>query len=113
MLPRRKRIERAAGRIGLRMLIGPLRMMPLQMARACGRWLGKALYGVLGRYRRVALKNLQLVYAEEYDESMRRRMACAVFEHFGEAAAEFVKLPQLDRSAVDALVIVEGEENLC
>src|SRR5207248_323584 len=69
-------------------------------------------YLLLGRYRRVAVKNLALVYGDEIDEAERRRMAQAVFRHFGEMAAEFVKMPQLTRDDVDRLALVEGEENL-
>ena len=76
-----------------------------------GKGLGWLLYQCLGRYRRVALKNLGLVYADR-SERERVQMARAVFRHFGEMAAEFIKLPQLSREQVDALVAVEGEEHL-
>ncbi len=111
-VPLRKRLERAAGRIGLRLVVGPVRMMPLPVARAFGRGLGGVLFHSLGRYRRVALKNLALIYGD-LPEAERARMARAVFRHFGEMAAEFVKLPQLDRDAIERLTRVEGEENLC
>jgi KDO2-lipid IV(A) lauroyltransferase len=71
------------------------------------------LYRVLGRYRRVAHKNLALIYGSELDAPARRAMARAVFVHFGQAAAEFVKMPQLTRADVDCLAVVEGEEHLC
>ncbi len=109
---RRKRVERLAGRIGLGMVVPPLRALPWPVAQAAGRSLGAVLYRGLGRYRRVALKNLKLVYGEELDEATRVRMAKAVFAHFGQVAAEFVKLPQLTREVVDQLCDVDGEENL-
>lgn len=109
----RKRIERYAGRVGLRLVVGPLRALPLSTARRCGRGLGRLLYRTLGRYRRVALRNLELIYGAEFDVDRRREMARNVFEHFGEVAAEFVKMPQLSRDAVDKLCRVEGENNLC
>jgi KDO2-lipid IV(A) lauroyltransferase len=110
-LPLRKRLERAGGRLGL-CLVGPIRAMPLPMARAFGKGLGEVLFRVLGRYRRVALKNLALVYAEQ-TPGERVRMARAVFRHFGEVAVEFLKMPQLTRADVDRMVTVEGEANLC
>src|SRR4051812_34134674 len=92
-LPFRKRMERMAGRAAMRVFLGPLRMLPLPIARAMGKCMGWALYETLGRYRRVALKNLGMVYAEK-PERERVQMARAVFCHFGEMAAEFIKLPQ-------------------
>lgn len=112
-LPLRKRLERAAGRVGLRLLVGPLRAMPLSMARAVGKGLGVVMFYTVGRYRRVALKNLALIYGDQTGSAERYRMARAVFRHFGEWATEFVKIPQFDRAQVDLLVTVEGEENLC
>lgn len=112
-LPLRKRLERFGGRVGLRLIVTPLRLMPMPMAQAVGRTLGTLLYHLLGRYRRVALKNLNLVYGKEKTEAERKAMAKAVFRHFGTVAAEFVKLPQLDREALDKFVTVEGAENVC
>jgi KDO2-lipid IV(A) lauroyltransferase len=109
--PFRKRVERAAGRIAMKMVVGPMRAMPLPFARTVGKGLGEVLYRLLGRYRRVALKNLALVYADTPPRE-RTRMAHAVFRHFGEMAAEFLKLPQLTLEEIDAMVTVEGAEYL-
>ena len=67
--PLRKRIERSAGRVGLRLVVGPLRALPLPVGRAIGCGLGSLLYTTLGRYRRVAHKNLTLVYGDEKSAS--------------------------------------------
>lgn len=112
VVPLKKRVERVAGRIGLRLVVGPLRAMPLAATRAFGRGIGIALYHALPRYRRVALTNLEMVCGHQFDSKRRKRMARAVFRHFGETAAEFVKLPRLGLEEVDALVTVHGEENL-
>jgi KDO2-lipid IV(A) lauroyltransferase len=95
----------------MRVLLGPLRMLPLNVARSAGVFLGWALYTSLGRYRRVALKNLALIYPDR-SASERISIARGVFRHFGEMAAEFIKLPQLTREQVDGLVTVDGEEHL-
>jgi KDO2-lipid IV(A) lauroyltransferase len=110
--PLRKRIERAAGRVALRLIVPPVRALPLPLARMIGRALGGVTYRLLGRYRRVALKNLQLVFGDTTSVHGRVRMARGVFRHFGEMAVEFVKMPQLNRADVDRLVTVKGEENL-
>jgi KDO2-lipid IV(A) lauroyltransferase len=108
----RKRLERGAGRMALRLVIGPIRAMPWGMARAFGRGLGSFAYRAHGKGRRVAHKNLGLIYGEEKTEAERRRMAREVFRHFGQWATEFLKLPRMSRETVDTLVEVEGEANL-
>ena len=111
-VPFRKRAERTAGRIGLRLLVGPLRALPLPVTRALGRGVGRLLFLTLGRYRRVAFKNLNLVYGRDVDEAARKKMAKDVFRNFGETAAEFLKLPQMPLAEIDSLVTVHGEANL-
>lgn len=108
----RKRMERAGGSLALKMAVGPIRLLKLPAARKLGRGLGLIVYTALGRYRRVAHKNLKLIFGDALSESERTRLARDVFSNFGETAAEFVKLPQLDREQIDALTQVEGEENL-
>lgn len=113
VLPLRKRLERSAGRVALRLLVTPLRALPISINQAVGRTLGTLLYHALGRYRRVALTNLNLVFGSETTELERQHMAKEVFRHFGAVATEFIKLPGLDRADLDKLVTVEGHENLC
>lgn len=110
-VPLRKRIERFAGRVGLRLIVSPLRALPWPAARNLGKIMGLVLMRIVPRYRRVALKNLALIYSD-ISLQERERMSCAVFKHFGEMAAEFVKLPRMSLSEVDSLVTVDGEENL-
>ena len=112
LIPLKKRLERGAGAVALRLIVGPLRAMPLPLARKFGRGLGTGLYHLLGRYRRVAIKNLTLVYGREKSRAEIVRMAKEVFQNFGETAVEFVKLPQLSRQETEALAIVEGHEHL-
>ncbi len=109
--PLRKRMERKAGNVLLRLVVGPVRSMPLPLARLFGAGLAGVAYRLVGRYRRVAQKNLALIYPEK-PVAERERMARAVFRHFGTMAGEFLKMPLLDREAVDRLAVVEGEENL-
>ena len=111
-IPLRKRVERGAGATALRLIVGPLRAMPLPRARKCGRVLGTAVYHLLGRYRRVAIKNLALVYGQKKSPAEIVCMAKEVFQNFGETAVEFVKLPQLDWEETKRLAVVEGQEHL-
>ena len=99
-MPLRKRIERAAGRVGLRLLVTPLRAMPLSWAQSVGRALGTVLFHVLGP---LSPGRAEKPRARLWRTDPRTRsgtdMAKAVFRHFGTVAAEFVKMPQLSREA--------------
>jgi KDO2-lipid IV(A) lauroyltransferase len=108
----RKRLERTAGTLALRAFVTPLRALSWRRARAAGRGVGELIFRLPTRFRRVALKNLKLVYGAQISDGERQRMARDVFRNFGETFAEFIKLPKLDREAVDRLASVEGEEHL-
>lgn len=110
-ITRKKRIERRVGRVAMKTILLVLRPLPFSTAQVFGKTLGNLVYRILGRYRKVCLKNLTLIYHDK-SESEIRTMAKAVFAHFGQVAAEFLKLPETSRDAVDALTTVEGEENL-
>ena len=107
----RKRAEQTMGRIGLMLIVRPVRALPLHTAQKLGAFLGLGIYRLLSRYRLVAHRNLARFFS---DVSLpeRERMARAVFRHFGQWAMEFVKLPQLGRDEIDALTTVIGEEHL-
>ena len=107
----RKWLERAGGRVGIWLIVCPIRSVSLPTARGFGVFLGKVLYATFGKLRRNALKNLKLVYPDLPD-AQRVGMAKAVFDHFGKVAAEFLQLPKLSRETVDSMVTVVGEENL-
>ena len=109
--PLRKRMERSAGRMVIRLVVGPMRAMPLSMARRVGMGLAWIAFRTVGRYRRVARKNLALIYPEK-PEGEREQMARAVFRHFGCMAGEFLKLPRISPAEIERMVVVEGEEHL-
>lgn len=111
-LPLRKRLERNAGRAAMRLLVGPIRALPLPLAQVVGRGIGGLTYCLLGRYRRVAHKNLALIYGKEKSVRERARMARAVFTHFGQMGTEFIKLPSLSPEKIESLVTIEGEEHV-
>ena len=109
--PLRKRMERSAGRLLIRLVVGPVRAMPLPLARIFGTGLAWVAFRTVGRYRRVARKNLALIYPDK-PENEREQMARAVFRHFGRMTGEFLKMPRLSKADVDRLAVVDGEENL-
>ena len=107
----RKKIEQLAGRFGLWLIAKPITTLPLPMARVAGLGLGRFLYATFGKQRRIAQKNLKLVYPET-SASRRTEIAKLVFDHFGKVAAEFLKLPGMPPAEVERMVTVEGEENI-
>lgn len=110
--PLRKRAFRHLGRLAMCVFVPPLQRLPLAAGRSLGRGLGGLTFRLLGRYRRAALRNLELIYGTELSVKDRHRMARAVFRHFGQVGAEFLKFPSLSDSMVEKLSIVHGEENL-
>ncbi len=112
VLPLKKRVERTAGRVALAVVIRPVRAMSFKGAQRTGRVIGSILYHLLGRYRRVAHKNLKLVYGGVLPESERNKIAREVFVHFGQAVCEFLMLPEVPPDELGRLVDVVGGENL-
>jgi len=83
--------------------------VPLPMARAAGRILGRMAFAVLRKRRRMALQNVDLAYGDSISPSEKRRIARESFENFGIVAMEFPHTPKASR---DNLVRVVGREHL-
>ncbi len=111
-VPLRKRLERGAGRLALAIVLKPVRAMSFSSAQRTGRVLGALLYHLLGRYRRVAHKNLALVYGEVMSPRDRTKIAKDVFVHFGQAVCEFLMLPEMPPEELAARVEAHGAEHL-
>ncbi len=111
-LPLKKRFERTAGRVALALVLKPVRAMSFAGAQRTGRIMGSLLYRLLGRYRRVAHKNIHLVYGNILSETERERLAKDVFIHFGQAVCEFLMIPEMSQDRLCALIDVEGAEHL-
>ena len=95
----------------MRLFVGPIRALPLPVARRFGTALAWVAFRTVGRYRQVARKNLALIYPDK-PEAEREQMARAVFRHFGCMVGEFLKMPRLGKADVERMAVVEGEENL-
>ncbi len=112
VLPLKKRVERIFTRTALRIVVTITRLLSMSSARRLGECMGMVLYLTQKRYRRVAMKNLNLVYGSEIDEAERKKMTKDVFVHFGRMALEFLKLPALSLDELDRMVKVQGESHL-
>ena len=71
------------------------RRLPLRVARACGRALGRLAWHVARRERKRALKNIALAFPE-WSADQRERVIRAIFRHHGMSLFEIVWMPNID-----------------
>ncbi len=88
-----------------------LGLMPLSWCAHVGRWVGLTVHLLLPRYRRLALRNLEIAFGREKDEAERRKLARAHFASLGQNFLCGLKLPLMTQEAVSAHVTVEGMEH--
>lgn len=110
-LPWGKRIQRVLGRWGLRIAWGLFRWLPMAWAIRLGAGVGLLGYALVGRYRRVAIANLQRAFPE-WSPAQVRATAKRVFRNFGVALAEFLKAPSMTPAELEARVQIVGREHL-
>lgn len=84
-----KRLRWAAEFLGVRGASALLGLTPLGARLAIGRLLGRLLFRVDGRHRRVALENLERAYPDQSAPS-RREIAQGAFEHLGRLFSEIL-----------------------
>lgn len=72
--------------------------------------IGRLLYVLDGRHRRIALRNLALAFKDK-DLKEREQIARSVFQNLGRVLAEFSFIPRLSGQNVGHYVSVEGLEN--
>lgn len=89
-----------------RLVLGLARCLPWRLALAFGENLGRLGYRLAGRARRDTLAHLALAFPDAAF-SERRRLARAVFRHFGRAAAEWACVRDLPD--VTAFVRIDPE----
>ncbi len=106
-----KRIQRVLGRWGLRLAWGLFRWLPMGLAIRLGAGVGLLGYALVGRYRRVAIANLQRAFPE-WSPAQVRATAKRVFRNFGVSLAEFLKAPSMSREAIAKRIEVVGLEHL-
>ncbi len=101
-------IERAL----FRLLKGIFALLPRRLCLAAGRLAGSVLFQLDGRHRRLALRNLAAAFGTEKTPAERLAIARGSFRHFGALTADVLKLFRLSPARVQALLEVEGEDNL-
>ena len=73
--------------LGIRLLLGLVRLLGWERSRRLGRWLGRRAWQLAGKERRVCVRQLAWAFPE-MNEEQRRQLSRRVFEHLGQAAAE-------------------------
>ena len=78
--------------------------MPLAWALALGRLVARVWYYVLPVRKRVAARNIRLVYGDELSDAEQKRILKEAFLNFGMYGAELLRLPFITREISDGLV---------
>jgi len=92
------------------LLVRVLGALPRPLARAAGIGLGKLVYVVHGRLRRVGLRNLELAFPEK-SLTERQRIVAGVFTSLGRLLAEVCQFPRYTRGNISQVAIYDGFEN--
>ncbi|MFB3918387.1 MAG: lysophospholipid acyltransferase family protein [Terriglobales bacterium] len=87
-----------------------LGLLPRPLARAVGIALGRIVYLLHGRLRRVGMQNLRMAFPGK-TESERGEILLGVFTSLGRLLAEFCLLPRYTRENLDQAAFYEGWEN--
>ena len=89
-----------------------LSILPRKLCLSWGKTIGLAFYYLDKRHRLIALSNLKTAFGKELSASELRRIARNSFMHFGKALIDIIKIPHLGEDKRNALINIEGEENL-
>lgn len=84
-------------------------ILPFDFSVKIGRALGRLVYRLDKRHRRIALENIASTLGLKGAEA--EKIVLSVFENLGMVLAEFIKIPTIDKGFLDKRVSVEGFEN--
>jgi KDO2-lipid IV(A) lauroyltransferase len=87
-----------------------LGLVPRRLSRAVAIGLGRAVYLLHVRLRRVGMRNLALAFPEK-SEAERAGILCGVFTSLGRQLAEVCQFPRYTPENVDQVVMYDGLEN--
>ena len=88
-----------------------LALLPLRVCAFVGGALGSLAYFSFSRYRKLALRNLEIAFGRETDPSWRRRVAKKHFQLLGGNFLCGLKLPHMREADIVKCVRVEGMEH--
>lgn len=84
--------------------------LPLSAARAVGIAMGRVVYFLHPRLRRVGLRNLELGFPHATNAE-RTRILKGVFKTLGRQLGDFAHLPRINRANVEKVVVYSGLEH--
>jgi KDO2-lipid IV(A) lauroyltransferase len=87
-----------------------LRLLPRSLARAFGAAIGALAFRVLGRLRRVGIRNLELAFPE-MTSAEREAILRSEYRNLGLLLAEFCKMPDYTTETASRFIRYEGLEN--
>ena len=93
-----------------KILLSALNLIPLPSKIWLLEGLGRLVYVLDARHRRIALRNLALAFKDK-DFKEREQIARSVFQNLGRILAEFTYIPRLNKQNVGQHVTVDGLEN--
>jgi len=102
----RENLEYALVWISLR----TLGALPRPISRALGIAVGIVAYALMGRLRKVGMRNLEIAFPR-MSKSQRRRIVFQVFVGFGRHLAEFCMFPRYRRENAREVATYDGFEN--
>ena len=87
-----------------------VRILPLSMAIALGRFCGWVFYCVDRKHRRIAYQNMKIAFASEYSLWDLRSMTRKYFMNFGANFVEFLRLPLYRQENFQKVVQCDGAD---
>ena len=91
-------------------LVKLLGILPRSWARGLGAGVGAAAFSLLGRLRKVGLRNLELAFPEK-SSAERERILRELFRNLGWLLAEFCQMPSYTPENTQAFLRYEGLEH--
>lgn len=92
------------------LLVQGIGLLPRPLARALGIALGRLVYLLHGRLRRVGRRNLELAFPEK-SAAERQRILKGLFTALGRQLAEFCLFPRYSKENVERVAVYQGLEN--
>lgn len=87
-----------------------VRLLPIGVSLAGARGIGRLVYWTSSR-RRIAYKNLRMVFAQEKSSRELKRIALASVENLVMSGVEMLRIPELTPELVKKHFRIEGKEN--
>jgi KDO2-lipid IV(A) lauroyltransferase len=106
------RLREAAEFLVFQIVSAILLVTPRRTCLGLGRILGLLFFRLDARHRRIALANLATAFDAEIPDDTRYALARSSFVHFGRVVADVLKIASWPLSKIEALLDIEGQENL-